>query len=231
MRKVTKGAIPTVLADNKETWDAAVAQNPSDYNKNRYRDPAIKAALIAETHCKCVYCESKIGHNCPGDIEHKIPKSKMPERRFDWDNMTIGCTECNRRKLDYYDPDCMFLDPNKDDVESLVIHVGPLVFHRPGNPRSEVTIRILELDNASRRPQLFDRKYEKLEAVRNLVERVSTEKNEVLRRELRRVLLDWASEDSEFSGMVAAYLDRAKAVSGAAEVTISELGSPPFLRQ
>ena len=33
-----------------------------------------------------------------------------------WDNMTIACSECNRRKLDHYDPECVFLDSNVDDV-------------------------------------------------------------------------------------------------------------------
>jgi hypothetical protein len=69
-------------------------------------------------------CESKIGHNCPGDIEHKCPTKKRLDLIFDWTNLTIACSECNRRKLEYYNPMCMFLDPNVDDVESLVVHLG-----------------------------------------------------------------------------------------------------------
>ena len=43
----------------------------------------IKAALMKETHDKCAYCESKVGHNCPGDAEHKIPVSHDAQRLFD----------------------------------------------------------------------------------------------------------------------------------------------------
>jgi len=104
MRNLPKGPPPQVLIENKESWDRTLAVNQTEHNKNRYRHPEIKAALFSETYHKCVYCESKVGHNCPGDIEHKIPKAKRPDLIFDWNNMTIACNECNRRKLEYYDP-------------------------------------------------------------------------------------------------------------------------------
>ena len=40
------------------------------------RDKSIKEQILKETHGKCVYCESKISHVCPGDIEHILPKNK-----------------------------------------------------------------------------------------------------------------------------------------------------------
>ena len=84
--------------------------------------------LKEETGFKCVYCESKIGHNTPGDIEHKIPSSKDEDQHFAWNNLTIACTECNRRKNDYYVIGNEFLDPYSDDVENVLEHHGPLVY-------------------------------------------------------------------------------------------------------
>ena len=196
-----------MLLDHKAEWDAMLAANPSEHNKNRYRHQGIKETLLAETQSKCVYCESKLGHNCPGDIEHKCPKRKRPDLVFDWDNMTIACSECNRRKLEYYDPECMFLDPNIDDVESFVIHLGPLVFNVPGNPRAEVAVRMLELDHFNKRKQLIQRKVEKLEEIRNLIERANAADNLSLRAFLLEILTERCSASQEFSGMVKSYLD------------------------
>ena len=207
MRNIPKVPVPQVLLDNKPDWDAKLAANQSDHNKNRYRHQEIKATLLAETESKCVYCESKIGHNCPGDIEHKCPKAKRIDLIFDWSNLTIACAECNRRKLEYYDPACMFLDPYVDDVESLTMHVGPLVFNVPGNVRAELTIKLLELDHFDKRRQLIERKVEKLEEIRNLVERACGATNPILREFIVEDLIGRSSRSNEFSGMVKAYLN------------------------
>jgi hypothetical protein len=207
VRNVAKLPEPSILTERKEEWESALSVNPSDTNKNRYRHQEIKQTLLTETNNKCVYCESKIGHNCPGDIEHKIPKSKRIDLIFEWDNMTIACSECNRRKDEYYDPDCMFLDPNTDDVENLVQHVGPLVFNRPGNERSEITVRILELNSLTGRAKLIDRKVEKLETIKNLVERIATVNNPTLRSFLYEELTQSYDISSEFSGMVKTYVE------------------------
>jgi len=104
MRTINKKPKPQVLVDNEDSWLTAFKSDRSNSTKKyRYRDKAIKKALIEETGYKCVYCESKIGHNTPGDIEHKIPSSKNIDLHFTWGNLTIACTECNRRKNYYYE--------------------------------------------------------------------------------------------------------------------------------
>ena len=207
MRNIEKLPEPQVLVENKGAWKATLEENSSPYNKTRYRHADIKETLIKETHSKCVYCESKIGHNCPGDIEHKIPKSQIIDMIFEWNNMTIACNECNRRKGDYYDPNCMFLDPNTDDVENLVQHVGPMVFSKPGCQRSELTVRMLEINSINARKQLIARKIERLESVKNLVERIADEQKFELKDFLLGDLWQSCEVSSEFSGMIKAYVE------------------------
>lgn len=207
MRNVPKLPEPGILIEKKEEWKSALSVDPSDTNKNRYRHPEIKQTIRTETFDKCVYCESKIGHNCPGDIEHKIPKAKRPNLIFDWGNMTHACNECNRRKGEYYDPDCMFLDPNTDDVENLVHHVGPLVFNRPGDERSEVTVRILQLNSLRDRPKLIDRKMERIENIKNLLELIAKTKNPTLKSFYRQELVENCEISSEYSGMVKTFVE------------------------
>ena len=207
MRNILKINPPDILVNNCQAWQDGYAINPSENNRTKYRHPDIKTTLMEETQGKCVYCESKVGHNCPGDVEHKIPVVQRPDLLFDWENMTIACTECNRRKLVYFDPQCMFLDPNDDDVENKLQHVGPLVFNKPGDVRAEVSVRLLELDKLDARKYLIGRKFEKLEEIRNLVERISAETNIVLKQFLLDELSEKCSISGEFSAMVKTFVE------------------------
>lgn len=205
MRKIPKSPEPQVLIENKDSWRTAFESNPSNHNRDKYRHPDIKKALLDETYEKCVYCESKIGHNCAGDTEHKIPKSKRTDLIFEWSNMTIACSECNRRKLDYYNPACMFLDPNIDNVEDLLIHLGPIVHnYHPGDKRSEITVTILQLQ--SRKP-LIGRKIEKLQNIKHLIQRIVNEVNPTMKDFLQRELSERCDISAEFSGMVKACVE------------------------
>lgn len=209
MRRLAKGVIPSVLVEHGASWLADyLSDSESATKKFRYRHAAIKAALREETGWKCVYCESKIGHNTPGDIEHKVPSSKEKNLHFDWSNLTVACTECNRRKSDYYEKGAEFLDPYSDDVEECLLHLGPIVYWVPGHQRAEVTVRTLELDTSSR-IQLLDRKREKLEKARALLDLVSGAAGDLLRT-LREDELERMSHPmAEYSAMVRSYVGAA----------------------
>lgn len=211
MRKLAKLPIPTVLATNGASWLAEYLKDPSSNTcRTRYRHAEIKETLRTETGWKCVYCESKIGHNTPGDVEHKVPTSKKQELHFVWENLTIACTECNRRKNDFYNEAEAFLDPYVDDVEACLMHLGPLVYWQPGHTRAEISVRTLDLDSGKRRA-LFERKKETLEKARSLLDLVRTTSTELLRK-LRQDELDRMHRvDAEYSAMVRAYVKQAAA--------------------
>lgn len=206
MRKINKNPKPQVLVDNEDAWLTAYKADRSNSTKRyRYRDKQIKEALKEEVGYKCVYCESRIGHNTPGDIEHMVPSSKNIDLHFTWGNLTIACTECNRRKNDYYEEGAEFLDPYNDDVEQLVEHYGPIVYWRAGSTRAEITIRTLELNSKNRIPLILN-KMEKLEDVRNLFERYESEPNETLKLLLKKKLIEMTETKGEYSGMIHALL-------------------------
>ncbi len=204
MRSIAKMQIPEVLQNNAETWLAEwLADKDSSTKKYRYRHPDIKSRLKEESGYKCVYCESSIGHNTPGDIEHKVPSSKEETLHFEWSNLTIACTECNRRKNDYYEDGNEFIDPHNDPVEDMIEHLGPLVQWKTGNARAEITIRILQLNNSARL-ELITRKIQSIGDYCSLVDRHSLESNPVLKELLRRDLLRRIEGGMEYSGMLAA---------------------------
>ena len=206
MRSLEKSAVPPRLQQKAAHWVAKVEEVGSTYYKTRYRETTIKEALRAETHDKCAYCESKIGHNTPGDVEHKIPTSLDETGRFNWDNLTIACTECNRRKNDYYDVQKPFIDPYCDNVEELLLHLGPAVFAVPGRETAEISVRVLELGDIEKRFRLFAQKTVVLKSVLSRMERILLIDNEHLRELLIDELLLMGERQSEFSAMVQALL-------------------------
>lgn len=206
MRQLNKLECPAILTENANAWLAEQQADPdNETKKTRYRAKDIKERLKKETGAKCVYCESKIGHNTPGDIEHKLPVRHHPMLRFTWDNLTIACTECNRRKGDYADDEIPFLDPYTDDVETMVLHLGPIVTWEVGNVRAEVSICKLNL-NSDQRFELIVKKIQKLMELDHLLERFRSSTNPTLRELIRMDILKMSEPLSEFSGMVGAAL-------------------------
>lgn len=208
MRNLEKTPMPQVLEDNADRWAEDYLNNPgNDTCKYRYREPSIKAALKAETGNKCIYCESKIGHNTPGDTEHMIPSSAAPDKHFQWENLTIACGECNRRKNAYNDPALPFLNPYSDDVESMVVHYGPVVSWKIGQPRAEATLRKLEIHN-NKRSDLIARKVERIESINNILERINGTTG-ALKELLEMQLVEMQDKKAEYSGMTKSIVEGA----------------------
>jgi hypothetical protein len=205
MREVPKTAEPALLANNKFQWLVAYKANPTSYRRYRYRAAPIKQALVAETDNKCVYCESRIGHNTPGDAEHKVPSSVDIDLHFEWNNLTVACTECNRRKNDYYDAIKPFLDPNFDSVETRVLHYGPVVGWAHGDAAAEITVKTLQL-HSEHRNILLKRKIEKISEVSDKVARLVSEAGEPLEPVLRAELRAMTEKSAEYSAMVSEML-------------------------
>lgn len=204
MRKLKKGNKPAILESKSEQWTQDFASDPeNDSIRFRYRHPDIKAALLAETHCKCVYCESKIGHNCPGDTEHIVPVSIRKERAFDWENLTIACSICNTYKGSYYDEANPFLNTYTDDVEGQLEHQGPIVNYMPGNICAEITVKRLKL-NTVERIELIKRKVEHMIRVTHLRTRIADSKNITLKELLQLELNQMQDKSSEYSAMTMA---------------------------
>jgi len=202
MRVISKSLKPAILSENEVSWLSDFVDDPTNQVKRtRYRHPDIKAAIRDEAHNKCIYCESKVGHNTPGDVEHLRPSSKNPDLRFRWENLSLACNECNRRKGDYDVPETPFLNPYEHDVEDRIIHLGPMVSWVNGDQSAEISIRKLKLNDKSRL-QLILRKIEKMQEIDEGMARYHSETNATLKELIFIKLLEMAEPPAEFSGMV-----------------------------
>ena len=203
MIKLKKKDEPTVLKQNAAAWTKVVVNKlssgtePTKAEKGRYSHPEIKAALIAETHGKCAYCESKLRHVAFGDIEHIVPKSTAPERWFDWMNLTLACDVCNTFKSDYRGDHNTFIDPYAIDPEEHFWQLGTIIYPKPGCDAASKTERLLKLN----RPELVERRSERLKMLMkhlDVIERVTDPSLKLL---LMSDFLEETKADKEFAAL------------------------------
>ena len=70
---------------------------------------------MARSRLRCMFCEDSRGT----DIEHFWPKGRYPQRAFDWENLLLICSGCNRAKGDRFPLDAgkepLLIDPTAED--------------------------------------------------------------------------------------------------------------------
>ena len=176
MRALKKGQAPAILVNNEAQWRADLlailgrGEKPSEAVKGRYRHKDIKDAIIDETDGKCAYCESKVRHITHGDIEHIVPKSKVPFKAYDWPNLTLACDRCNENKGDHYSDDPAnsqdnLIDPYVDDPQDHFLFMREIIAARPDSLRAMATEAVIKLN----RGELLERRRERMQFLEGLV--------------------------------------------------------------
>lgn len=207
MKKLNKTSEPLILKANAESWLAEILSYSSvedcpKYSLERYKHKEIKTALIAETKGKCVYCESKVEHIYPGDIEHIKPKVRFRELTFTWDNLTLACWKCNHNKLDYFDFVLGLINPYVEDPEEYIFAQGPVLFSKQNKDRGRITIEKLDLNRIG----LFERRLERLDQINMLIKLLQNEINAEKKVMLKQAILEELNEDKEYLLTVKNYL-------------------------
>lgn len=171
-----------------------------------YRDPQLKAHLVAETHGKCIYCESKITHVYFGDVEHIKPKSRFPSERLDPENLALACALCNNAKSEFWDDVTPLLNPYIDEPDQELFAFGFWVTHRSGHPRAKLSIEQFGLN----RQALLERRKERIELLKPLADQYIVCPAGALKNLLRDELsADKRAVDREYALMVRTFLEAA----------------------
>ena len=180
--------------------------NPAALDAKNYKDPVNKQALRESTSGKCMYCESKIGHNSYPHVEHIKPKKKFPELEFSWNNLGFSCPVCNTNKGEKYNEDIPFINPYNDEPEDYFVFLGFFVFPKQGSERGGNTINELGLN----RPNLVDGRKDKIKKIKELTKMIKAasflKKNEFLCNQAIAELKKDAEKDKEYSAMVKSVL-------------------------
>jgi hypothetical protein len=138
---------------------------------------------------------------------HKDIKNQLKLETIDWNNLSIACTECNRRKNDYYVTGADFIDPYIDNVEAILEHHGPIVLWKVGEVRAEISVKTLNL-NSPLRIELIANKLTKMSQLTEILERYNNETDTMLKGLLGKQIQEMASVTSEYSAMVLSILNQ-----------------------
>jgi 5-methylcytosine-specific restriction endonuclease McrA len=211
MIKLARSHIPTELRTRIEQRAAHLrdlleaGEVPPNALLDSYRDPELKAHLVAEAYGKCIYCESKITHVYFGDIEHIKPKSRFPAERLNPENLALACAVCNNAKGEYWEDDATLLNPYSDDPDQELLALGDFVARRPGRNRARLTIGQLKLN----RQALLERRRERIELLQPLADQYMLEPAGPIKNLLRAELCEQAGGEGEYAFIVRAFLEAA----------------------
>ena len=202
-----------------------------DFKRAIYADDSVKAALVKAQHGKCAFCESRITHDQPGDVEHFRPKKGIARGKslsrpgyywlaYDWDNLLFACALCNRRHkrnsfpllrgsqrgrshLDSVSKEQpLFIYPANEAPESMIGFRAHIPYARGGNIRARQTIEELGL----KRKELMEVRAKHLARLRLLVEAAANLPRGSVRAKIEKHLQEATHDSEPFSSMVRSFL-------------------------
>lgn len=207
MIALAKGEKPDILRVNEVIWRdglldlIARGEATADYLRNKYGRDEVKDALKAETAGKCAYCESKPLHVTYGDVEHIVAKSRVPDRTFEWENLTLACDVCNTKKGSRDG----LLDPYSVDPEQHFSFYGPMIMHNEGCAAAEYTRIVLDLNRSA----LLEKRCEAIDRLRNLVDRISLNPDPAERDILLEVTFEYeTSQEREYAACLRSFVSK-----------------------
>lgn len=173
-------------------------------SKSTYKHSDNKDALRKANNDKCMYCESKIVHVDFAHVEHILPKAKdkFPELEFKWENLGYVCAKCNNAKSDKHFADTPFVDPYLEDPSEFIVAFGAFLFSRNGGERGQITIQEIALN----RPELIERRSERIKLLQSAIEACNRTKNVTLREAALTALNEEATNDKEYSMVAHSFL-------------------------
>ncbi|MFD2787033.1 HNH endonuclease [Hymenobacter rubripertinctus] len=203
MVKIDKKPEPIVLANNKNHWTTLLMGHiargevvPSSLSSN-YNQTEVKSILKEESRGKCMYCESNVSHVAYEHIEHIKPKAKdkYPDLTFEWNNLGLACPKCNINKSDNYDDNLPFINPYSEDPELSLFSLGPWIYPMPGNDRGFITEQTIQLN----RVDLIEKRLERINEIRRLIELYVRQKNDLLKNILKDEIIKEVQPNKPYS--------------------------------
>lgn len=123
MRHIDRLAEPDKLRNKKAQWLADfLASGKERPDNSKYAHPSIKQALESMSHTKCFYCERSLKDG-DEEVDHHIEVCVNKYLAFEWTNLYLSCSDCNK-KISHNDISIHdALDPLVDSDEEIKNHI------------------------------------------------------------------------------------------------------------
>ena len=123
MRHIDRLREPEKLKEKGSQWLASfLASGKKHPDSSKYAHPSIKLQLESMSHTKCFYCERSL-KDWDEEVDHHIEVSVNKNFAFEWTNLYLSCSDCNKKiphdEISIYDA----LDPLVDTDEVIKDHI------------------------------------------------------------------------------------------------------------
>ena len=152
MIKITRTERPSELTDEvqEKLTQIFIANN----KKKVWDKPYIRDGLMKMAHCKCCYCEKKVGSGFTDmHVEHFKPKSLYPQEVVEWSNLLPACADCNRSKSEHDTGVSPIINPCEEDPKQFFYlkNFRYNAFDTDINSKANVTIDVLGLNDLDKK--------------------------------------------------------------------------------
>ena len=211
MRHIERLCKPRILEEKGAEWTKKFLKshkNRPDHSKYAHKE--IVETLEEMSSHKCFYCEAKLYGK--KEVEHHVEVSVDRKRAYDWDNLYLSCSTCNREKLDErMIPTSETLDPCDDSDETIretISFNNEQIVSIDGNKRGIKTIQKYRLDREDL-DYLRLKQLKKIdEAHDSIKDKMEREGRQKMTDEERRALANFKELQSPFSLMARIYLEK-----------------------
>lgn len=223
MRRIHKGECPNILTSHAvaelERLENDLARGRDlNFNSNIYANSEVKNALKTSHNKKCAYCERHLNGDF-GDVEHFRPKGGYVDERtlkiekpgywwlaYDWSNLLLSCSECNRSYKKNIFP---LEDESQRNIAARDLSgEHPLLI----NPTEEEPYDHIEYNRWVALPKMIEGEEDcrgkktieimRLNDRRDLIEKRKRRWVEIIEAMNRGIdITSWTDEDQEFTGM------------------------------
>jgi uncharacterized protein (TIGR02646 family) len=163
MIPVQRPTCPDWLRQKGKTWATKYKKSRFNYKPPPFRWPQYRGKLVNQlllpiliemSKGHCAYCDGyELGAISRETIDHFEPKSKFPDKSFEWENLFPACDACQSARREEFDSDMLKPDEAEYEFERFFkvnYATGHLVPNPAASPqdqhRADVTIRLFGLN-------------------------------------------------------------------------------------
>lgn len=208
MRHIDRLDTPEVLKKKQTQWEAKyktkLATSPNSRpDPSKYAHDEIRNQLKTMSHCKCFYCEG-ILKDLQSEVDHYIEVACDRTKAYQWENLYLGCNNCNKKVPHNKIPVTDALDPCSDSdatIKDNITFENEVIQAVPESPKGLKTIIKFRLNSElldTQRAKWLNHIYAKVvEILLNL----KNERRDNMTEEERNKLLQFMQPTSKFSLM------------------------------
>jgi uncharacterized protein (TIGR02646 family) len=150
MRHLTRLPVPKILVDKKEEWTQKFLKGNSPRPDNsKYAHDEIRSTLNAMSFHKCFYCERKL-KGVPREVDHYVEVAEAREKAFEWENLYLACSDCNKKLPNRSIPNHDTLNPCVHSDKEIMQHMtfeDEIIMVNNASTLGAQTIRKYKLDS------------------------------------------------------------------------------------